>query len=417
MNLSELKQELLDLKVQRAAHVKEAGELLDAGKMDDWTAKMSEVDGDNAAIDRNEAKIAALEKQADFEQKYARGSEDETGKTKGVKPGAEPQESGYQKAVKALAAAARAGFPTAKAAAGTNMTEGVPADGGYTVPEDIVNRIIARRDSKESLLTLVSVEKVTTNKGKRTFKKRGQHKGFATVAEAAKFGAMATPEFAQIAYEIEKRGGYLPVTNELLEDSDENIAALVEDWMGDEARVTANNEILTVMKSKGSTDFNTLDGIIKAWIKLGSLFRATSRLITNDDGLAWLGTLKDANGRYLLSPNPADTKELQLCVGPHRLPVSTFDNDTIPSDGTKVPIGLGDFKEGIRYWDRRSFALKTSDVAVVGKLNAFEEDLTIWRGSLRDDCTTWDDTAFVYGYPKVSPLHSTGWVTASRSRI
>ena len=49
--------------------------------------------------------------------------------------------------------------------------------------------------------------------------RRGQHQGFATVAEAAKFGKAATPQFAVLEYSIEKRGGYLPVTNELLEDS------------------------------------------------------------------------------------------------------------------------------------------------------------------------------------------------------
>lgn len=247
-------------------------------------------------------------------------------------------------------------------------------------------------------MSLVRTVNVTTKSGKRTFKKRAQHKGFSTVAEAAKFQGVKTPEFEQIEYTIEKRGGYLPVTNELLEDSDANIAAVVEEWLGDEARVTANNEILTVVKAKGDTDFKDLDGILKAWIGLGSTFRATSALITNDDGLAWLGTLKDANGRYLLSPNPADPKALQLCVGPHRLPVKTFDNDTIPNDTTKIPFILGDLREGVVYWIRRGFSLKTSDVAVVGELNAFEEDLTIWRGSMRDDCTTWDDTAFVYGH-------------------
>ncbi len=389
MNLSEKKQELLELKHQRADLVKAAGELLDAGKMDEWKAKMAEVDKANESIEAHEKQVEALEK-------YSGEGETETGK--GMKPGAEPQEDGYQKAVKSLAKAARAGFPTTKAEAGTNMSEGVAADGGYTVPEDIVNKVIARRESKESLLSLVSVETVRTKSGKRTFKKRGQHKGFATVAEAAKFGATATPEFEQVSYDIKKRGGYLPVTNELLEDSDENIAATVEEWLGDEARVTANNEILTVIKAKGDTDFKDLDGLLKAWIGLGSLFRATSTLITNDDGLAWLSTLKDANGRYLLSPNPADPKALQICAGTHVLPVKTFDNDTIPSEETKIPFILGDLKEGVRYWDRRAFTLKTSDVAVVGELNAYEQDLTIWRGSLRDDCTKWDDTAFVYGH-------------------
>ena len=59
------------------------------------------------------------------------------------------------------------------------MQEGVNADGGYAVPEDIVTAIIDRRDSKESLLGEVRIVKVKNKSGRRTFKKRSQHTGFA----------------------------------------------------------------------------------------------------------------------------------------------------------------------------------------------------------------------------------------------
>ena len=218
------------------------------------------------------------------------------------------------------------------------------------------------------------------------------------MAETAKFGKAATPQFTTLSYEIEKRGGYLPVTNELLEDSDNNIAAIAEEWLADESRVTANKEILAVIQSKAAKDLKDLDGILAAWVGLGSIFRASSKLITNDDGLLWLGTLKDGNGRYLLTPNPADSQQLRLCVGPYVLPVKTYDNATIPTEGGKIPMILGDLKEGVVYWDRRAFSVKVSDTAVVGDFNAFEQDMTIWRGSLRDDCTQRDDGAFVNGY-------------------
>ena len=58
------------------------------------------------------------------------------------------------------------------------MNEGTPADGGYTVPEDISTMIEKRREAKASLIDLVSVETVSTNKGSRTFKKRSQQTGF-----------------------------------------------------------------------------------------------------------------------------------------------------------------------------------------------------------------------------------------------
>ena len=379
------KQTLYQLKADRAETLKAAETALAENRMEDHNAEMEKVKDLNIRIDRVEKLLEEQDRFGAPEQSGAPGVEQE------------PELKGYDAAVKSFAAAARAGFPKTKAA-GDQMQEGVDADGGYTVPQDIVTRIINLRDSKESLLGEVRTVPVTTKSGKRTYKKRGQHQGFATVAEAAKFGKAATPQFAVLEYDIEKRGGYLPVTNELLEDSDNNIAAVAEEWLADEARVTANNEILKVIQKKAAKDLKDLDGILAAWVRLGSTFRATSKLITNDDGLLWLGTRKDANGRSLLTPNPADPKELRLCVGPYTLPVKTYDNDTIPTKEQKIPMILGDLKEGVVYWDRRVFSIKVSDTATVGEINAFEQDMTIWRGSLRDDCTVRDDGAFVNGY-------------------
>ena len=46
--------------------------------------------------------------------------------------------------------------------------------------------------------------------------------------------------------------------------------------------------------------------------------------------------------------------------------------------------------------------IKISDVAVVGDLNAYEEDLTLYRAIEREDVTTWDVDAFVNGYITVA---------------
>lgn len=389
-----LKQKLYDLLASHKAKVGEARTAVESGDLDKAEELTKEAQDLAGEIEKVKALIA--------EQERYGGPDGGAGEPQGAQKGLHLQQEGggedsYQTAVKSFAQAAREGFPRVKAA-GDMMQEGSDPDGGYTVPEDIVTRIIELREASESLLDLVRVIPVTTKSGRRTMKKRGQHQGFATVAEAAKFGKTATPQFSTVSYEVEKRGGYLPVTNELLEDSDNNIAAVAQQWLADEARVTANKEILAVIQAKAAQDLKDLDGILTAWVKLGSAFRATSKLITNDDGLLWLGTLKDANGRYLLTPNPAEPQQLRLCVGPYTLPVKTYDNDTIPTADSKIPMILGDLMEGVAYWDRRQFSVKVSDSAVVGDFNAFERDMTIWRGSLRDDCTVWDDGAFVNGY-------------------
>lgn len=390
-----LKQKFYDLLGQHKAKVSEAQAAVEAGELDKAETLTKEAQELAGQIEKVKALIAEQERYGGTGE--GDGDPEPAPAQKGIHLQQDGGEDGYQKAVKSFAQAAREGFPRQKAA-GDMMQEGVDPDGGYTVPEDIVTKIISLREAKESLLGEVRVIPVKTKSGRRTIKKRAQHQGFATVAEAAKFGKTDTPKFTTLSYNILKRGGYLPVTNELLEDSDNNIAAVAQEWLADEARVTANKEILTVIKKKDDQDLKDLDGILAAWVKLGSTFRATSKLITNDDGLLWLGTLKDTNGRYLLTPNPAEPHQLRLCVGPHNLPVKTYDNDTIPTEGGKIPMILGDLKEGVVYWDRRQFSVKVSDVAVVGDFNAFEQDMTIWRGSLRDDCTSWDDAAFVNGY-------------------
>ena len=291
---------------------------------------------------------------------------------------------------------ARNGFRVDK----VTMVEGTPADGGYTVPEDIQTRINTYRESKASLLNLVRVEKVSTNKGQRTFKKRAQQKGFAKVAEGGKIGAGVTPQFERLSYAIDKYAGYFPVTNELLADSDANIGSTLIEWIGDESRVTANKLILEVAKTltaKVIDPKKPIDSIKEILnVELGSAFKGTSKIITNDNGLQFLDTLKDADGKYLLQPNPADPMKMQLCAGATTIPVVVIPNADLPNDTTKIPFIIGDLNEGIVYWDRQQMSISVSNTATIGTLNAFESDLTLYRAIEREDVTKRDSEAVRY---------------------
>ena len=302
---------------------------------------------------------------------------------------------------KAFADAARHGFKA-------TMTEGTNADGGYTVPEDIRTRVETYRDSKESLLKYVRVEKVTTDKGARTFKARANQTGFTKVAEAGTIGAGTTPTFERIEYDIDKYAAYYPVTNELLADSDANITNILTEWIGDESRVTANKLILEQIKTNTATEIkNGVDGIKKVLNQtLGSAFKSTSKIFTNDDGLQYLDTLKDSDGDYLLQPNPTNPMKMQLCAGASVIPVVVIPNADMPTDDTtdagssksRIPMIIGDLNEGIIYWDRQKLSLMMSTVASAGSLNAFEQDLTLIRAIEREDVTPRDKKAFVNGY-------------------
>lgn len=321
-------------------------------------------------------------------------------------PGTEPQNFhpvniNKNKAVHEFADAARHYFRNAAKA----NTEGSNADGGYTVPEDIRTEINRYREERFSLQSLVDTETVSTNSGRRTYQSRANHSGFAQVAEGGKITNVAGPAFEVLDYTIKKYAGWMPVTSELLADSDANISNTLIQWLGEEDIATRNRLILALMQSGNTTEMKVLDDIKKAiTVTLGSAFSGTTKIITNDDGLNWLDTLKDSNGRYLLKPNTDQTSPIkqQLAVGATNIPIVVVPNSILPSnvDTAKkrgIPMLCGDAKEGIKVFDRQKISILASNTASVTGFNAYEQDMTLFRGILRMDVKKKDAKALVNG--------------------
>lgn len=381
----DIKQKIYDLKNQQKTLTEKMAAKLDKGELgEDYTALEKEFDGLQAQVDAcekqlaREAKFGSAPERKDFvpEEKEIAG-----GVLKGLKPSV----------VKSFAQGVR------KA-----MNEGTGSAGGYTVPEDIATRIYTLIEAEESLLDYVTNENVTTDTGKRTYKTRAQHSGFSTAAEAAKIAKVGGPTFAQVSYTIAKRGGILPVTNELLDDTDENLTAIILQWFADEARATINKNVAAKLVQTSPAEITDLKSILTVLTTgLGSALRAVSTIHTNDAGLLFLSTLVDGQGRPMLQPNPSDLMRMALCVGPVAVPIKTWDETTLPntSDG-KVPFVIGSIKEGIFRFDRKQLTItQSSEASIVSgssTLNAFEEDLTLFRGVLRDDYQVRDSGAFKY---------------------
>lgn len=292
--------------------------------------------------------------------------------------------------IKALADAARARFK--------NMNEGTPADGGYTVPEDILTRVNEFKQARFNLATLIDHETVTTNSGSRTYKSRAQHTGFAKVGEGGKIGKTAAPKFERQTYKIQKYAGFLPVTNELLDDSDAAIAQTIIEWLGEEGVATDNAEIIALVNSLEATPIAGINDIKKVITKTLALFRNTAKIITNSDGILYFDTLVDKDGKPLLSPDPTKPMEMYLSVGSRRIPLVEVPNEILPTaEGGKVPVWMGDLYEFMKKFDRKQLTISQSDVAVLGDFNAYEQDMTLFRGILRADYKTKDASALVRG--------------------
>lgn len=347
----------------------EAQTLLDSGSIADARAKLEEAKQMQAAITL-QMELDEAEKQ-EMEKK---GNQQKT-----------------TDAVKAFAKAARTGFYN-------SMSEGAGADGGYAVPEDIQTRINKHKEAGVSLLGEIDVEYVNTNKGSRTYQKRAQQTGFTVVGEGAEIDASATPQFELLDYSVKKYAGGFPVTNELLEDADESLVSTLTEWIGNGARVGENKAIIDAVKTKSAEPITDLDDIKKALnVTLGQAFKNSAKIYTNDDGLHWIDTLKDGNDRYMLTPNPANPTELQLCVGASIVPICPIPNADMPTSGGKIPFIIGDLKAGIKCFMRKKVTIERTTEGSMGSFNAWAQDMTLFRAIERADYKVKDAGAFVYG--------------------
>lgn len=281
-----------------------------------------------------------------------------------------------------------------------SLVESVDADGGYTVPEDIQTAVNHWPEIVDSLLDEIDVVPVGTNKGARTYQKKADTEAFIDLDENGKITKEITaPQFERITYTIQDRAGFMPVSNDLVNDSDANIMGIVTQWLGRANIATANAKILEIIKAKEQVALDGIAGIKHAVnVTLGQAYKHGIKIITNDDGLDYLDNLVDLNGRPLLNPDPTDSAKLQLRCGTVVVPIKVIQNKTLATDGTKIPFIVGDLKQGIRKYDRQSMSLMASNVAVIGNFNAFAMNMTLIRAILRDDYKALDNDAYVYGY-------------------
>ena len=345
------------------------------------------MDGENKDIVKANAlldEVDALQKEFDTEERILKAS-----KAGVPAEPQDPQEPAVD-SVKAFADAARKGFKT--------LNEGTPADGGYTVPVDISTKINKLKENHFSLRGYIDHETVSTNTGSRTYQTRAQQTGFAQVGEGGKIPQTSAPKFTRINYTIKKYAGYLPVTNELLADSDAAIANVITEWLAGESVATENAQILAKINEVEATALTNLNAIKKAVNVTLSAFKGSITIFTNDDGIQYLDTLEDKNGRPLLSPDPTKPMELRLSVGPRSIPVVQIPNEVLATgEGNKVPFIIGDLKEFMKEFDRAQLSVMQSTIATVGEFNAYEQDMTLFRAIMRADFVVKDDKAIVRG--------------------
>ena len=271
------------------------------------------------------------------------------------------------------------------------MSEGVAEDGGYTVPQDIQTKINELREAKDSLQSLIKVEKVNTLSGSRVFKKRANTTGFAKVTEGGTIAEQEAPKFSTLEYKVDKYAGFFKMTNELLADTQENVKNTLIDWIGNESRITRNKLILEALDTKEKTAMAGLDDIKKAInVTLDPAFLPNAVVVTNQEGFNYLDTLVDGNGNYILQADITNASVRRLFG---KYPVHVISSKDLPMAEGKAPIIIGDLKEACVMFDRQTLSIMASNTAG----DAFLSDVTLFRAIEREQVKMRDEEAIVYG--------------------
>ncbi len=205
--------------------------------------------------------------------------------------------------------------------AGTNlndavasMTEGVDADGGYTVPETYQNTVIQKLNALGRTRSISSVLGTTSTTNIPT---EGDAPTFAWIDEEGTYGQTKST-FGNVQLGAWKLGGIIKVSRELLADTAINFEAYMAGQIArgvDKAESPAFAIGDGVKKPTGyvvgatvgassttaATDAVTADEIIDIFYDLKEEYRATSTWRMNDKTFKAIDKLKDGNGNYILS--------------------------------------------------------------------------------------------------------------------
>lgn len=271
-------------------------------------------------------------------------------------------------------------------------------DLGIIVPQDIQTRINELMRSMNDLSKYVRTEKVNTLSGSRVLEKNEDMVPFAVVDEYGEIQETDNPKFTPVTYNLVKRAGFLPITNELLRDTDQNIMAYVANWIAKKHVVTKNSLIISVLNTLTSKDLKDIKAIKKVLnVDLDPAISLSSTIITNQDGFQWLDEQEDVNGRPLLQEDITQPGK-KLFKG---RPIAVVSNRVLPSTGTttiKAPFVVGNFKELMVLFNRGVYELASTTTGG----DAWRRDTTELRTITRDDCVKWDTDAAVFGKLTIS---------------
>ena len=385
-----IRQQLYDLKAQRAGRLTAARSALENDDMQTYSEELQ------AAQEMN-SKIESIENLLAEEERF--------GKETPNKPLDSNKNNlneilASREYTRAFAAAVRAGVTPRTARNGEEYgvlldalkeSGGTPegSDGGFLVPTDMDTMIREYRRQLVALSNLFASETVTAPSGFRVVDK-APTKGFTKVEEMATIAKDDQPSFAKITYTVSKYAMILPVSNELLNDNTAGLMQYLARWFAKKGVITENRELLgktNDIEATAAAKGKELETIKKALnVTLDPDIALNARFIVNQSAWNALDNLVDGNARPLLQPDPTSATSKMLLSHP----IVCMPNSQMPnnSDSTST-ILVGDFTQYATLFRKKPLEIASTNIGG----NAWNTDSTEVRGIMRMSVEKFDSSA------------------------
>lgn len=253
-------------------------------------------------------------------------------------------------------------------------------EGGALIPEELMP---AKKELVDELDLTKYVRTVKVNRGSGKYPVISKSGGrFVSVEELEKNPELAIPTFVEVNYDIETYRGYIPISQEAIDDADYDVVGLIGDDIKDQELNTKNDQIAAAWKTAPAKEVTGLDGIItmfnKDFKRVYNTKAYVSASLYNE-----LDLLKDKNGRYLLEDDitVASGKRIK------GKEIVVIDDDVIGEQEGDLVGFFGDAYEFTTLFDRKQASVKWVDHNIYGQLLA---------GFVRFDIEKVDESAGYY---------------------
>ena len=215
--------------------------------------------------------------------------------------------------------------------------------------------------TRNPLLDLVERVKVNSGSGKYPLIKKTDGV-MVSVDELKSNPELGKPAISEIDYSIKTYRGYVPVSQEMIDDSDYDIMSIVENEVINQGENTELSLVTAVLKTATQADAAGFDGIKDIYNKkLKSIYKA--RIVVTKSMFAALDKVKDKDGRYMLQTDVASPTGYSF-GGKTIYKV----DDTVFGNEGDMKFFIGDVTEFVKEFDRAQVYVKWVNNDIYGQL-------------------------------------------------